>query len=107
MIHCNDPGYFTAHTADLKVGPAFGHEGARRRRMSHRLSEAALWMSFRGPMMTARKKVLGLSGEPNAANGQPVRLQPPCGATANRHRPATIGNGLLGAPDTRRLGAAP
>ncbi len=42
------------------------------RRMSHRLSESALWMSFRGPMMTARKNVLGLSGEPNAARGQAV-----------------------------------
>ncbi len=42
------------------------------RRLSQRLSESALWMGFRGPMRTARKKVLGLSGEPNAARGQPV-----------------------------------
>jgi sterol 3beta-glucosyltransferase len=42
------------------------------RRLSHRLSESALWMSFRGPMATARKKVLGLDGEPNASRGQPV-----------------------------------
>lgn len=42
------------------------------RRLSHRLSESALWMSFRGPMTTARTKVLGLSGMPTAALGQPV-----------------------------------
>ena len=42
------------------------------RRLSHRLSESALWMSFRGPMATARRKVLGLGGEPTAAKGQPV-----------------------------------
>lgn len=42
------------------------------RRLSHRLSESALWMSLLGPMTTARKKVLGLSGAPNAARGQPV-----------------------------------
>ena len=46
--------------------------GAWGRRMSHRLSDSALWMSFRGAMTTARKNVLGLSGEPNAAKGQPV-----------------------------------
>jgi sterol 3beta-glucosyltransferase len=46
--------------------------GAWGRRLSHRLSESALWMGFRGPMRTARRKVLGLSGEPNAAKGQPV-----------------------------------
>lgn len=42
------------------------------RRMSHHLSDSALWMSFRRPMAVARKKVLGLSGEPNAARAQPV-----------------------------------
>lgn len=42
------------------------------RRVSHRLSESALWMSFRGPMNSARTKVLGLSGPPTAADGQPV-----------------------------------
>ena len=46
--------------------------GSWGRRLSHHLSESALWMSFRGPMATARKNVLGLSGEPNAAIGQPV-----------------------------------
>lgn len=40
--------------------------------MSHRLSDSALWMSFRGPMTTARKQVLELTGEPTAARGQPV-----------------------------------
>lgn len=42
------------------------------RRWSHRLSESALWVAFRGPMAVARQKVLGLSGEPSAAQGQPV-----------------------------------
>lgn len=42
------------------------------RRLSHTLSEAALWMPFRGAMMTARREVLGLTGRPRAADGQPV-----------------------------------
>jgi sterol 3beta-glucosyltransferase len=39
---------------------------------SHTLSDQAAWMPFRSAMMKARKKALGLSGRPRAANGQPV-----------------------------------
>ncbi len=46
--------------------------GAWGRRMSHHLTEAALWMPFRGLMQSARTKVLGLSGRPTANLGQPV-----------------------------------
>lgn len=42
------------------------------RRLSHHLSEFALWMPFKGTMSAARKKVLGLTGRPTAADGQPV-----------------------------------
>lgn len=39
---------------------------------SHHLSDAAMWMPFRGAMASARGNVLGLSGRPSAAKGQPV-----------------------------------
>jgi UDP:flavonoid glycosyltransferase YjiC (YdhE family) len=42
------------------------------RRLSHRLSDAGLWMPFRSGMASARQDVLGLSGRPRAADGQPV-----------------------------------
>ena len=42
------------------------------RRMSHRLSEMALWMPFKGAMASAREKVLGLDGRPTANDDQPV-----------------------------------
>jgi UDP:flavonoid glycosyltransferase YjiC (YdhE family) len=42
------------------------------RYLSHHLSEAAIWMPFRGAMRSARQDVLGLSGAPQAAIGQPV-----------------------------------
>jgi UDP:flavonoid glycosyltransferase YjiC (YdhE family) len=41
-------------------------------RMSHHLSEMAVWMPFKGAMKTAREKVLGLEGRPTATDGQPV-----------------------------------
>ena len=41
-------------------------------RLSHHLSDAALWMPFRGGMSSARQKVLGLTGRPSAADGQPI-----------------------------------
>lgn len=40
--------------------------------ISHHLSEAALWMPFKGVMASARWEVLGLTGRPSAADGQPV-----------------------------------
>jgi len=46
--------------------------GGRGRRLSHHLSEWALWMPFRGAMMSAREEVLGLGGRPRGAGGQPV-----------------------------------
>ena len=42
------------------------------KRLSHRLTEMAVWMPFEGAMASAREKVLGLSGRPTAADGQPV-----------------------------------
>ncbi len=42
------------------------------RRMSHHLSEAAIWMPFKPLMASARRKVLGLTGRARAADGQPV-----------------------------------
>ncbi len=42
------------------------------RRVSHRLSEAAIWMPFKGAMNAAREKVLGLSGRPVAAFDVPT-----------------------------------
>lgn len=42
------------------------------RRLSHRLTELAVWMPFEGAMASAREKVLGLSGRPTAADGQKV-----------------------------------
>jgi len=41
-------------------------------RTSHHLSDAALWMPFRGGMSSARESVLGLTGRPSAADGQPI-----------------------------------
>lgn len=41
-------------------------------RLSHHLSELALWMPFQPAMRSARKKVLGLAGRPRAADGQPI-----------------------------------
>lgn len=41
-------------------------------RASHHLSELGVWMPFEPAMKAARKDVLGLSGKPSAANGQPV-----------------------------------
>lgn len=41
-------------------------------RASHRLTELGVWMPFRGAMDGARREVLGLSGRPTAADGQPV-----------------------------------
>jgi UDP:flavonoid glycosyltransferase YjiC (YdhE family) len=42
------------------------------RRLGHRLTEMALWMPFSGAMKTVRRDLLGLSGRPTAADGQPV-----------------------------------
>jgi len=42
------------------------------RRLSHTLSEAGLWLLFQRPMQAARREVLGLSGRPRAADGQPL-----------------------------------
>ena len=42
------------------------------RRMSHHLSELAVWAPFKPLMASARRKVLGLSGRARAADGQPV-----------------------------------
>ena len=41
-------------------------------RLSHRLSEAALWGSMAGPTRRARRRVLGLRGAPRANRDQPV-----------------------------------
>ena len=41
-------------------------------RLSHRLSAMALRMPFQAAMTSARTDVLGLSGRPTAADGQPV-----------------------------------
>ncbi|MEY2849359.1 MAG: hypothetical protein RI885_2026 [Actinomycetota bacterium] len=46
--------------------------GGAGRIASHRLSNLALWKPFERPMMAARREVLGLSGRPTAALGQPV-----------------------------------
>lgn len=64
------------------------------RRMSHRLSESALWLSFRGPMRAARRQVLGLPGAPRAADDTPVlygfsRRVVPLPADPRRARVAT------------------
>ena len=52
-----------------RMPPWLGSPG---RRLSHRLSEMALWMPFRGAMGSARRDVLGLSGRPSASDGQPI-----------------------------------
>ncbi|HSP80686.1 MAG TPA: hypothetical protein VLQ93_19310, partial [Myxococcaceae bacterium] len=41
-------------------------------RLSHPRSELVLWGPFKGMMASSRKKVLGLTGRPSAADGQPV-----------------------------------
>ena len=41
-------------------------------RLSHYVSDQAVWMPFRGAMTSARKSVLGLPGRPKAADDQPV-----------------------------------
>lgn len=46
--------------------------GGLGRRLSHHLTEAGVWMPFRGAMQTARERVLGLRGRPRAHLGQPV-----------------------------------
>lgn len=57
-------------------GPMFGALpdwiGGWGRLASHYLSEQALWMPFRGPMLAAREKVLGLKDRSRAMDGQPV-----------------------------------
>jgi UDP:flavonoid glycosyltransferase YjiC (YdhE family) len=46
--------------------------GGLGRRLSHHLTEAGVWMPFRGAMQSARERVLGLRGRPRAHLGQPV-----------------------------------
>jgi len=58
------PGILLAHTP--------GWLGRPGRRLSHTLSEAGLWLLFRRPMGAARREVLGLTGRPRAADGQPT-----------------------------------
>ena len=58
------PGVLTSWTPPWLGGWGF--------RLSHHLSDLALWMPFHGGMSSAREKVLGLAGRPNAADGQPV-----------------------------------
>ncbi len=41
-------------------------------RMSHHLTELAVWKPFEGAMKAARTNVLGLSGRPTAADARPV-----------------------------------
>lgn len=41
-------------------------------RLSHHLSDLALWMPFKRPMASAREQVLGLTGRASAADGQPL-----------------------------------
>ena len=50
--------------------PAWAGGGARR--LSHLLSEAALWSSMAGPVRRARRRVLGLERAPRAHLDQPV-----------------------------------
>jgi len=59
-----------AYPGVLVGGP--GWLGGAGHRLGHRLSEMALWMPFRGAMSSARKEVLGLTGRPSAADGQPI-----------------------------------
>ncbi len=46
--------------------------GSVGRSVSHQLTDLMLWGPFKGPMMTARTKVLGLSGAPRMNTDQPV-----------------------------------
>ncbi len=46
--------------------------GSAALRLTHHLTEMAIWMPFRPAMTSARVKVLGLTGRPTAADGQPV-----------------------------------
>ncbi len=68
--------------------------GGWARRLSHRLSDSALWLSVRGPMNKARASVLGLRGAPRANLGSPVlygfsRHVVPIASTPERPRHAT------------------
>ena len=75
------------------------------RRLSHHLSEKALWMPFTGAMMAARENVLGLRGRPRAADAQPllygfsreVVQMPPAAGGRERH---VTGYWFLPAPPT-------
>ena len=72
-------------------------------RLSHRLSAVALRMPFQAAMASARTDVLGLSGRPTAADGQPIlygfsRHVVPVPETANPERLVT-GYWWLPAPD--------
>ncbi len=75
-------------------------------RMSHHLSDKALWMSFNRAMNSARSKVLGLEVRANASDGQPVLygfsrhvLQVPSTRKIERH---VTGYWTLPAADTWR-----
>jgi sterol 3beta-glucosyltransferase len=52
--------------------PALPRLGGLGHQLGHRLTELALWMPFKGGMTSARRAVLGLTGRPTAADGQPV-----------------------------------
>ncbi len=91
-----------AYPGVLVAGPRWlGSPGYR---LGHELSEMALWMPFRGAMASARKEVLGLTGRPSAADGQPVlygfsRHVVPVPAQGNRKRYVT-GYWFLSSPPT-------
>ncbi len=81
-----------AYPGVLVAGPrwlgSFGY------RLGHRLSDMALWLPFKGAMASAREEVLGLTGRPSAADGQPVlygfsRHVVPVPAHGNRARHVT------------------
>jgi sterol 3beta-glucosyltransferase len=46
--------------------------GSSGMRLSHHLSDKAVWMAFQGPMISAREQVLGLTGRPRRFGPQPV-----------------------------------
>ena len=91
-----------AYPGVLVAGPRW--LGSLGYRLGHELSEMALWMPFRGAMASARKEVLGLTGRPSAADGQPVlygfsRHVVPVPAQGNRKRYVT-GYWFLSSPPT-------
>jgi len=93
-----------AYPGVLVAGPRW--LGSAGYRLGHQLSEMALWMPFRGAMASARKEVLGLTGRPSAADGQPVLygfsrhvVPVPAPAQGNRERHVT-GYWFLPAPPT-------